>query len=156
MSLNIWGSEPSKRKNFSPATQKAALLKSHEKCMNCKEKLDPRATELDHKNNNPSDNSLKNCFVVCSNCHRKHTVITKEKVKDGWGNVVGYKTVKHKVGYKKEKKTVKRIPIRDFLGNITGYKTVKVRAKKKSKSNKTKKQKTRHKSRSIWDIPIGF
>lgn len=90
-----------RRKNFGAAIKRAALIKSKGKCMNCRQPLDARATEYDHKDNNSANNSEDNCFVVCSNCHRKHTVITKRAVKGWFGDVVGYKTIKRKVGYKK-------------------------------------------------------
>ncbi len=74
------------------------------------------------------------------------------KVKDGWGNVTGYRTVKHKVGYKKAKRKYRRVPIGDFLGNIIGYKRVKVKSNRKRKRKSRRKKTRRRKERGIWDI----
>jgi len=80
------------------------------KCRQCKRSLQwgERTYDFDHKDNNPSNNSQKNCFLVCKVCHGKHTVIKKRKVKGVLGQTVGYETVKKKVGYKKTKKTASK------------------------------------------------
>lgn len=153
MPYDIWGNRTSRRKSFSASTKEQALTKARGRCMNCHRLLHPRAKEFDHKNNNSSDNSLRNCFVVCSNCHRANTVIKKIKQKDGFGNVVGYKTIKRKVGYKKDKRRTRRVPIRNLFGFIVGYKTVRV---KNSRRRKSTHRKARHQPRSIFDINLGF
>ena len=60
----------------------------------------------DHKDNNPRNNSQKNCYLVCRNCHGKATKIEKRAVRDMFGGIAGYKTIKRKVSYKKPKSTV--------------------------------------------------
>jgi len=125
---SIWSHEPNifgktgkvKRKNFSAVTRKDALIRAKGKCMSCHRPLNARSTEYDHKDNNPANNSPKNCYVVCSNCHREHTVTTKRKVKGFLGETIGYKTVKKKVGYKarkrkRAKKVRKKIHSDDFF-----------------------------------------
>lgn len=60
---------------------------------------------FDHKDNNSANNSQNNCYLVCRNCHGKATktkVIRERDPFTGW--VVGYKTIKLKVGYKKTAK----------------------------------------------------
>jgi len=60
---------------------------------------------FDHKDNNPRNNSQKNCFLVCRNCHGKATKIEKRAIREPFfGTVVGHQTIKRKVGYKKPKK----------------------------------------------------
>ena len=81
------------------------------KCRNCSRKLTwgDRTYEFDHKNNKEWDNSQKNCYLVCLFCHRKATVIEKRKVTERTTGIpMGYKTVKKKEGYKKERKRKKR------------------------------------------------
>jgi len=59
---------------------------------------------FDHRDNNSANNSQSNCYLVCRNCHGKATKIEKRKIRDSFlGTVVGYKTIKRKVGYKKPK-----------------------------------------------------
>ena len=60
---------------------------------------------FDHKDNNSSNNSQRNCFLVCRICHGKATKIEKRAERDILGNVAGYKTIKKKVSYKKPKST---------------------------------------------------
>lgn len=125
-------------------------------CRVCKTPLTwgDRTYNFDHKDNNPANNSQTNCYLVCRNCHGKHTVIKKRRVTGMLGQTVGYQTVKKKVGYKKPKKTPKktrRVAIRDIFGNVIGYKTVKVKEsktvkKKRTKSKRTTKKKTKPKT----------
>ena len=75
----------------------------------------------------------------------------KRAVKDMFGETVGHKTIKKKVGYKKPKKskkpkTTKRVAIRDIFDNVVGYKTVKVR-KPKTTTKKTTIRKRKTKSK---------
>ena len=77
------------------------------KCRKCKRRLvwGDRSYEFDHKDNNSSNNSQKNCYLVCRNCHGKATKIEKRAVREPFlGTVIGHKTIKRKVGYKKPKK----------------------------------------------------
>ena len=122
------------------------------RCRVCKTPLTwgDRRYHFDHKDNNPANNTQKNCRLVCRNCHGKHTVLKKRRVTGVFGQTIGYKTIKKKVGYKKPKKkpkTTKRVAIRDIFGNVIGYRTVKVRETKKAKKKTTvKKTKRRKKS----------
>jgi 5-methylcytosine-specific restriction endonuclease McrA len=60
---------------------------------------------FDHKDNNPRNNSQKNCYLVCRNCHGKATKFGKRAIREPFfGAIVGYRTIKKKVGYKKPKK----------------------------------------------------
>ena len=154
--------EEKKRKPFSTKTKKIEwMLASGERVFNkdgslrfvktsrcrvCKTPLTwgDRRYNFDHKDNNPMNNSQKNCRLVCRNCHGKHTVIKKRKIKGFFGETVGYKTIKKKVGYKKPKKKpekTKRVAIRGFFGEVIGYRTVKVRKPKTTKKTSTRKTK---------------
>jgi len=120
------------------------------KCRVCGDTLKwgDRTYEFDHKDNNPANNMQTNCFLVCRKCHGKATVIKKRKIKGLFGQTVGYKTIKEKVGYKKPKKKpkkTKRVAIRGIFGDVIGYKTVKVRKPKKT-TGKTKKKATSRKT----------
>jgi len=126
------------------------------KCRVCKRTLTwgDRTYDFDHKDNNPANNSQRNCRLVCKVCHGKHTVIKKRKIKGFFGTTVGYETIKKKIGYKKPKKKpkeTKRVTIRGIFGDVIGYRTVKVRqtktTKKKTTTKKTKKKTTTSKSR---------
>jgi hypothetical protein len=60
---------------------------------------------FDHKDNNSANTSQKNCFLVCRNDHGKATRIRVVGEYEPWfGSVVGYRTQKLKVGYKKTAK----------------------------------------------------
>jgi len=119
------------------------------KCRVCKRPLTwgDRTYAFDHKDNNPGNSSQTNCYLVCRNCHGKHTMIKKRRITGIFGETVGYKTIKKKVGYKKPKKkpkTTKRVAIRDVFGDLIGYRTVKIRkpktTKKKASTKKTKRK----------------
>ncbi|OGN97949.1 MAG: hypothetical protein A2Z77_08895 [Chloroflexi bacterium RBG_13_51_36] len=57
---------------------------------------------FDHRDNNSANISQKNCFLVCRNCHGKATKIRVVREREPWfGSVIGYRTQKLKVGYKK-------------------------------------------------------
>jgi len=106
-----------KRKPFGSRTKQIELARAGYKCRACRKPLKAGAYDFDHKDNNPANNSQNNCWVVCKNCHGKHTVTARRKVRDSLlGTVVGYKTVKKKVGYKKttRKKTRKRKQRKDI------------------------------------------
>jgi len=109
-----------KRKNFKISTRKMEWLSAGGKdplkwktnfsrisyCRRpkCKRKLTwgDRSYEFDHKDNINSNNSQRNCYLVCKICHSKATVIKKKKVRDKLtGMTTGYKTIKMKTGYKK-------------------------------------------------------
>lgn len=127
------------------------------RCRECKRPLTwgDRTYDFDHKDNNPANNSQRNCYLVCKVCHGKHTVVKKRRITGVFGETVGHKTIKKKVGYKKPKKKpkkTKRVAIRNIFGEVTGYRTVKVRkpkttARKKTKSRTTKTRRRRRKKR---------
>ena len=100
------------------------------KCRRCKRSLKwgDRTYEFDHKDNNPANNSQKNCYLVCKICHGKATVIKKKKITDKFtGMVIGHQTIKKKVGYKKitRKKVAKKKPKRK-LENYFGIEPTKL------------------------------
>jgi len=77
------------------------------KCRVCKRPLTwgSGTYNFDHKDNNSANNSQKNCFLVCRNCHGRATKIRVVRELDPWfGSVIGYRTQKLKVGYKKTAK----------------------------------------------------
>lgn len=152
--------EKKKRKPFSTKTKKIEWMLASGKrvykkdgslnfvktsrCRVCKTPLTwgDRRYNFDHKDNNPANNSQKNCRLVCRNCHGTHTVIKKRKIKGFFGETVGYKTIKKKVGYKKptkKPKKTKRVAIRGIFGEVIGYRTVKVRKPKTTKKKTTTK-----------------
>lgn len=127
-----------KRKPFLMSTKKRVWMKARGSnpndwrtgfiktsyCMNprCKKKLnwDKRwEFEVDHRDNNSSNNRESNCFIVCLSCHRKHTVIKKRAIYS-LGVKIGNETIKKKSGYKKttKKKTMKKKRTRRTQDNI--------------------------------------
>jgi len=75
------------------------------RCRECPTKLrwGEGGYNFDHRDNNPANNSQRNCYLVCSNCHSKATKIRKVKAKGFLGQPV-IKTQKIKVSYKKQKR----------------------------------------------------
>jgi len=68
---------------------------------------------FDHKDNNSANTSQKNCFLVCRNCHGRATKTRIVREREPWfGSVVGYRTQKLKVGYKKPIKKPARKPVK--------------------------------------------
>ena len=118
----LWEEEKRKRKPFSIKTKKIEWMRAAgrdpfgefiktSKCRKCGRKLiwGGKTYDFDHKNNKAWDNSQKNCYLVCLFCHRKATVIKKRKIRDTFtGEVIGYKTIRKKVGYKKSRKKKKK------------------------------------------------
>jgi len=76
-------------------------------CRKCKTKLiwGDGSYDFDHKDNNPANNSQKNCYLVCKICHGKATKIEKRAIRGIFGEIEGYETIKRKVGYKRPRKT---------------------------------------------------
>jgi len=125
----IFDFEPPARKNFTIATKRIEWLKvagktgekpllnylttgkigklGTSKCRKCKIVLrwGDGKYNFDHKDNNPRNNSQRNCYLVCRNCHGQATKIEKRAVRGIFGEVEGYKTIKRKVSYKKPKAT---------------------------------------------------
>jgi len=133
-----------------PAHWRAKFVKTS-KCRKCHRRLrwGDGTYDFDHKDNNPANNSLNNCYLVCKGCHGAVTVVKKRKIKGFLGETVGYETIKKKVGYKKPKKKpkkTKRVAVRDIFGNVIRYRTVKVR-KPKTTKKKTTTKKTRRKTK---------
>ena len=112
--VSLTGKKSGKRKNFKLSTKKVEWnasagratdnFKTTSKCRKCPRRLTWKdgTYDFDHKNDNSSDNSQKNCYLVCKVCHGRVTKIGKRKVRTMLG--VRYQTIKKKVGYKKPKK----------------------------------------------------
>ena len=118
---NIFEPNKKKRKPFKLSTKKRVWMKAggHNPerwrtgfiktayCQRCGIKLiwGDRSYDFDHKNNNPANNSEKNCKLICKICHGKVTVLKKRKIRNPiTGQVEGHKTIKKKTGYKKVRK----------------------------------------------------
>lgn len=74
------------------------------RCRVCKRTLTWRdgSYNFDHYDNNSANNSQKNCYLVCRNCHGRATKIRVVRQLDPWfRTVIGYTTQKLKAGYKK-------------------------------------------------------
>lgn len=69
------------RRSFSPTQQKAILHQQDNKCAICHEKLDPRATEFDHRKPWTSGGRTikENGRALCANCHKIATHETRLK-----------------------------------------------------------------------------
>jgi hypothetical protein len=89
---------------------------------------------FDHYDNNSANNSQRNCFLVCRNCHGGATKIRLVRELDPWfGTVIGYITQKLKVGYKKNPRKPASKPAKK-----TASKTAKKPAKKTTRKRTTK------------------
>lgn len=121
--MDLWGND--KRRDFGIKTRriewltaageggKAALAVIGEgkipktmpksKCRKCKSPLTwgDGSYDFDHKDNNSANNRQSNCYLVCKRCHGKYTKLKVIKERDVLGGVVGHRTIKLKVGYKK-------------------------------------------------------
>jgi 5-methylcytosine-specific restriction endonuclease McrA len=93
-----WDDEPSRR-NFTITTKKIEWISAAGKdvmqyirdkkfvrtsrCRKCKRQLvwGDGSYNFDHKDNNPANNSQKNCYLVCRNCHGKATKIGKRAIR---------------------------------------------------------------------------
>jgi hypothetical protein len=108
------------------------------KCRVCKTPLTwgSGTYNFDHKDNNSANTSQKNCFLVCRNCHGKATKTRVVRVYDPWfHSVVGHKTQKRKVGYKKPPKKPARKPVKKTVKKPS-RKTVKRRTKKTTRKRR--------------------
>ncbi len=140
----VFAPEPSSRRNFPISVKKIEWMSAAgadvgrylrdkkyflktSRCRKCKTKLvwGDRTYEFDHKDNNNSNPSQKNCFLVCRNCHGKATKVEKRAIRDAFGFVSGYQTIKRKVSYKKPKAIAK--------AKAPSRKPVKVAARKRRK-----------------------
>lgn len=81
-------------------------FKTTSRCRRCPTKLiwGNRSYEFDHKDNNNSNNTQSNCYLVCRNCHGKATKTKKIRVRGMMGEI-RHKTVKVKIDYKKVKRS---------------------------------------------------
>jgi len=75
-------------------------------CRKCKRRLIWRdgSYDFDHKDNNPANNRQSNCYLVCKTCHGKATKTKVIKKRGLLGEVIGHKTIKLKVGYKRRER----------------------------------------------------
>ena len=84
------------------------------KCRECKRNLTwgDGTYNFDHYDNNSANNSQRNCYIVCRNCHGGATKTRLVRELDPWfGTVIGYVTQKLKAGYKKNpRKAASRTP----------------------------------------------
>jgi len=158
--FELFGAER-KRKNFTTRTKKeewrlsarTVTFTKKSKCRKCKRQLTwgDRTYEFDHKDNNPKNNSQKNCFLVCRICHAKATRFGTRREKGFLGETIAIKRTKKKVGYKKSRKKAKprRVAIKGLFGEIVGYRTVKPR-KKTATKKRTKPKRKRRKRQDGW------
>jgi hypothetical protein len=145
---NIFDKKISQRKHFKTSTRKMEWMSAggrdplkwktnfvkkskcrNRKCKNPHLKWGDRSYEFDHKDNNNSNNSQRNCYLVCRVCHGRATVIKKKKVRDRFtGIVTGHKTIKKKVGYKKpsRKKSTKKKNTKRKPANPWGIQPIKI------------------------------
>ena len=99
-----------KKKEWNKAAGRSELdFKSTSKCRNCRTRLTwgSGKYDFDHKDNNPANNSQRNCYLVCKNCHGGATKIGRRKVST-FGFVDEYETFKKRVSYKKKPKKKKK------------------------------------------------
>ena len=89
------------------ADDKVPARMPRSRCRVCKTTLSwgSGTYNFDHKDNNSANASQRNCFLVCRNDHGKATKIRVVREREPWfGSVIGYRTQKLKVGYKKTTK----------------------------------------------------
>ena len=94
-------------------TQKPPAKMPRSRCRVCKSTLTwgGGTYHFDHKDNNSGNASQKNCFLVCRNCHGGATKTRVVREREPWfGSVIGYRTQRLKVGYKKPTKKLTTKP----------------------------------------------
>ncbi len=92
-------------------TQKPPSKMPRSKCRRCRRTLawGDGTYDFDHYNNRSYDNSQRNCYLLCKNCHGKHTRTRQVAVYDpDTGEYLGTATQKLKVGYKKNPRKLAR------------------------------------------------
>jgi len=169
------GYEPPARRNFTITTKRIEWISSAggdvgrylrdkkfvktSKCRRCKRKLvwGDHSYEFDHKDNNSSNNSQRNCYLVCRICHGKATKIDKRAIRDVFGGISGYQTIKKKVSYKKPKtkkasrKVVNKKPKKTTIKKAVKRKPKRINTKKVAsktvKKRATKRVRARRRSR---------
>jgi len=80
------------------------------KCRSCSKRLvwGDGTYDFDHKDNDRSNDRRSNCWLVCKNCHGKNTKGKTVRKLGIFGEVIGFKRLALKVGYKKTTTTVGR------------------------------------------------
>ncbi|OGO24376.1 MAG: hypothetical protein A2Z28_02725 [Chloroflexi bacterium RBG_16_51_9] len=154
----IFGPEPTARRNFTITTKRIEWISAAggdvgkylrekkfvktSKCRKCRRKLTwgDGTYNFDHRDNNSSNNSQRNCYLVCRNCHGKATKIDKRAERDIFGSISGYKTIKRKVSYKKPKSTTTK---KKVTKKKVAKRTPKKVASKAKKSTPTKRARVR-------------
>ena len=96
---------------------------------------------FDHRDNNSANATQRNCFLVCRNCHGKATKTRVVREYEPFlGSVVGYKTQKLKVGYKKAtRKPAKRTTVRKPTSRTAGKPAAKTVRKPAGKATRAKR-----------------
>jgi hypothetical protein len=160
----IFGYEPPARRNFTITTKRIEWMDAAGKnigqflrdkkfvktsyCRKCRTKLTwgDGSYNFDHKDNNSKNNSQKNCYLVCRNCHGKATKIDKIAVRGGlFGEITDYKTIKRKVSYKKPKTTATKKKVTKKKVTKRAPKKVTNRAKKSTSVKKARVKRSRKK-----------
>lgn len=109
------------------------------KCRECKRTLvwGDGTYNFDHYDNNSSNNSQRNCYLVCRNCHGRATKTRLVRELDPWfGTVIGYITQKLKVGYKKNPRKAASKTTKKTARKTIRKSTAKTTRKSSSKTSK--------------------
>jgi hypothetical protein len=113
------------------------------KCRVCKIPLSwaSGTYHFDHKDNNSANASQRNCFLVCRNCHGKATKTrVVREYEPFFGSVVGHRTQKLKVGYKKAaKKPTRKTTVRKATRKTAKKPTRKTAGRPPRKGARTKR-----------------
>ena len=118
------------------------------KCRECKRNLTwgDGTYNFDHYDNNSANNSQRNCYLVCRNCHGGATRTRLVRELDPWlGTVIGYVTQKLKVGYKKKPRKVASKTTKKTTTKTSKKPTRKTAGKPTSKITKKSTSKTARK-----------
>jgi hypothetical protein len=94
---------------------------------------------FDHKDNNPANNSQRNCYLVCRICHGKATKIEKRAIRGIFGEVEGYETIKGKVSYKKPKSTTTKRKVTKRAPKKVASKAKKSTSVKRARAKRSRK-----------------
>lgn len=68
------GNSEKKRKPISKAIRIRIARGQRWECGKCGTNISDMMFDVDHKNNNPNDNSISNLWALCLKCHRKKTI----------------------------------------------------------------------------------
>jgi hypothetical protein len=121
--ISLPGASSKERRNFKTSIRKRVWMRAggHDpdkwrtgfiktsRCMGlrCKKvlKWDEHHYQFDHRDNNHANISEKNCGLLCLECHKDYTKLKSVRVKHPFLPMLdGHKTIKLKVGYKKQRK----------------------------------------------------